>query len=93
MIQASEIIVELNLLITADDLGIIRSWDLGTLKAIQSSKIKGSKNIFKIHSLGRVGFIAFTSNMHFFKFEGETNQYVKVDDRSLPRKQKLGEFK
>jgi hypothetical protein len=93
MIHASVLIKELNLLITADDLGIIRSWDLHTQKAIQSTKLKGSKNINRMFSMGRIGFMVFTSNIEFFRFEGESNQYIRVDDRSLPKRQRMGEYK
>lgn len=80
IIQASTLIRELSILITGDYLGVVRSWDLQTKKCIQSSKIKSSSlNIYKIVPLGSVGFIVFTSELHFFKFEDDSNQYVNAD--------------
>jgi hypothetical protein len=83
----------MNILITADDLGIIKIWDLQSYKPIQSTKIKASKNVYKIKSLGLWGFVIFTSNLNFFSFENNSEQYVKVDDSCLPKKYKLGEMK
>jgi hypothetical protein len=73
IIQASALIKELNILVTADDIGTIKSWDLDTYRAVQSIKLKGNKNVFSIVSLGNWGFVVFTSNLNFFKFEDGTN--------------------
>lgn len=73
IIQASALIKELNILVTADDIGTIKSWDLDTFKSVQTIKLKGSKNVYLIVSLGRWGFVVFTSNLNFFRFEDGAN--------------------
>ena len=80
IIVAAEIINELNLLITCDDLGIVKTWDLSNKKAVQSSKLKAATNISRIVSLGSNGFILMTSILHFFKFEQKMAEYLDPDE-------------
>ena len=80
LIIAAEYIAEHNLVITSDDLNLIKTWDLKDMSFVQSFKIKQPSLIQRIISLGKMGFLIQNSNINLFTFDLiKTTNYNKID--------------
>ena len=83
-ITAMEMITELELLLTCDGSGVIKSWDVRTFKCIQSLKLPNKINIGQIQYLaGENMFFCVTNRIQFFHF-GSKDDRSSQDYRILP---------
>lgn len=77
IVVSAALMEELNLLITADKVGCVKSWNLSDLKQVQSTKMRTGSKIKKVLKLGPRTFIVINSVMNFFGFE-PTNNFFQV---------------
>ena len=87
MVTAIQCIDKTPILVSADDNGILKLWDIRSFKCVQTVDVGSKTIITKILDIGNMGKICFLgSRVNFLDFDDENNEKKEVQENLYPIK-------